>query len=207
MVFFDLDGTLTDPITGVARSIQYALERLGVEKPAQNELGWCIGPPLLESLELLVGKERAPFALKLYRERYSDVGWLENRLYPGVPETLATLSESGLVMNVATSKPEIYAQKIIEHFKLDRYFQTVFGADLGGARSNKVKLLQHALSATGSCASPVMIGDRKYDVIGALSNNMRAIGVSYGYGSVEELRSAGAAEIIGRPEDLLPLLL
>ena len=205
-VFFDLDGTLTDPKIGITRSIQYAMERLSLEVPVKDELTWCIGPPLLGSFCSLVGDECAGQALHYFRERFSDMGWKENTLYPGISETLAKLSNSGLRLHVATSKPLVFARKIVVHFEMHRYFGEVFGSELDGTRENKKDLLRYALSKTRSAGAATMIGDRKHDVIGALHNGMRAIGVSYGYGSVEELERAGVHEIAGRPEDLPSLL-
>jgi len=205
--FFDLDGTLTDPMIGITSSIQYALKKLGADIPGKNKLKWCIGPPLLGSFEVLVGKEHASKALDYYRERFAEVGWHENVVYPGVLETLAILVESGLTLYVATSKPSIYARKIIDHFDLAKYFCEIFGSELDGARSDKAELLRFALRETRSTRASTMIGDREHDVSGALNNNMRTIGVTYGYGSRAELKEAGAHEIVDRPEDLLPLLL
>jgi len=206
-IFFDLDGTLTDPKIGITRSIQYALEKLAFEVPASESLTWCIGPPLLQSMKILVGEQQSQAALGYYRERFADVGWLENSPYSEIGHTLATLQDSGLSLFVATSKPRIYAERIVEHFELGQYFDRVFGSELDGTRSNKAELLRYALSATGSSANPVMVGDREHDVYGALSNHMRAIGVTYGYGSLEELRNAGATHIVEQHADLLPLLL
>ncbi len=206
-VFFDLDGTLTDPVIGITRSIQYALEMLGLQVPAQQELTWCIGPPLLASLRTLAGAAQAERALALYRERFGAVGWRENALYAGITHTLATLAEAGLPLCVATSKPQIYAQKIIEHFELTEYFAQVFGSELDGTRTDKAQLLQFALAARGRPGPAVMVGDRKHDIIGARHHGMRTIGVTYGYGSSEELQQARPDALVQRPEDLLELLL
>ena len=204
-VFFDLDGTLTDPKIGITRSIRFVLEKLRVDSPSEDELTWCIGPPLLESFASIVGEQHAPQALEYYRERFAETGWRENTPYPGILQTLADLVDAGRTLYVATSKPHIYARRIIEHFEMGQYFSEVFGSELDGARSAKTDLLRYALAETRS-TNAVMIGDREYDVIGALNNGMRAIGVSYGYGSREELVKAGAEEIVSQPEDLLSLL-
>ena len=206
-IFFDLDGTLTDPGIGITRSIQYALDRLGLDVPAIDDLTWCIGPPLLGSFCSLVGDECARQALSYYRERFSDVGWKENTPYPGISETLARLVDSGLRLHVATSKPLVYARKIIDHFEMRQYFNNVFGSELDGTRADKTDLLRFALSRTQPAAVTIMIGDREHDVKGALHNGMRAIGVAYGYGSIEELERTGVQKIAKRPEDLLSLLL
>lgn len=205
-IFFDLDGTLTDPRAGIVRSIRYALNSLGLDCPDGDDLTWCIGPPLLESLGSIVGTELAPSALAHYRERFSDVGWKENQLYPGIVEVLQQLTESGRLLYVATSKPLVFADRIISHFHLDEYFSRVFGSELDGTRSDKSELLRYALSETNLTDSAVMVGDRKHDVIGAKTNGIGSIGVTYGYGSREELTKAGADVLVENPETLLPAL-
>jgi len=202
-VFFDLDGTLTDPKEGITRCIQYALENVGGDVPPADELTWCIGPPLLDSLASMVGKERAPLALAAYRERFADVGWLENRVYADVHSTLAALQDTGLSMYVATSKPHVYANRILDYFDLQRFFQGVFGAELDGTRSDKSELLAFALAQSGPALICSMVGDRSHDVIGALTNDITPVGVSYGYGSRQELMEAGATLIVDRPAELV----
>lgn len=205
-VFFDLDGTLSDPGTGIMRSIRYAMDRLGLDCPDDDELTWCIGPPLLESFGSMVGNELAPQALEYYRERFADIGWKENALYPGITDVLQFLSDSDRPLYVATSKPFVFADRIIRHFELDKYFSRVFGAELDGTRSNKGELLRFALSETGLMDQAVMVGDRKYDILGAKSNQIGSIGVTYGYGSQQELESAGADLVIDTPERLKSVL-
>ncbi len=204
-LYFDLDGTLTDPFEGISKSIVYALDRLGDAPPAEDVLRQCIGPPLLASFESLVGEARARDALRFYRERFGDVGWQENTPYEGIRELLQGLRDSGRTLYVATSKPTVYAERIISHFDLREFFDGVFGSELDGRRSNKVELLAHALSANAS-DDAIMIGDREHDVIGAIRNNMHIIGVSYGYGTEEELRCAGAEQIASSPDALGALL-
>ncbi len=205
-VFFDLDGTLTDPRVGITTSIQFAMGKLNVDVPAKDDLTWCIGPPLLKSFDVLVGKERSAKALGFYRERFSDIGWKENAPYPGIEDTLARLSGAGFRLYVATSKPHVYAKKIIEHFQMRQYFDAIYGSELDGTRSDKSDLLRFALSDTQAEENVTMVGDREHDVIGALANGMSAIGVTYGYGSPQELLQAGATRIVSRPVDLLPAL-
>jgi phosphoglycolate phosphatase len=204
-IYFDLDGTLTDPKPGITRSIQYALERLGQHVPGEDELTWCIGPPLHASLKKLTGTdELADRALLLYRERFSDVGLFENEAYGGIEETLSTLSATGARMFVATSKPAVYANRIVDHFGLRRYFEVVFGSELDGTRVDKGDLLRYALeTAKVDPLSAVMVGDRSHDVVGARKNGMTAIGVLYGYGSETELRDAGAHHVCAAHPDLL----
>ncbi len=205
-VFFDLDGTLTDPKVGITTCIQFALEKLNVEVLAKNELTWCIGPPLLESFSVLVGKQHSEQALVFFRERFSDIGWKENTPYPGIEYTLVRLCEAGFHLHIATSKPHVFAKKIIEHFQMSQYFGAIYGAELDGTRTDKSVLLRFALSDTQVEENTTMVGDRKHDIIGALANGMHAIGVTYGYGSRQELLQAGATTVVNRPVELLSVL-
>ncbi|KRQ07466.1 HAD family hydrolase [Bradyrhizobium sp. DASA03076] len=204
-IYFDLDGTLTDPKPGITGSIQYALKKLGQAVPSQDELTWCIGPPLHASLKKLTGTDAlADQALLLYRERFSEVGLFENTPYPSIHDTLAAIAATGARMFVATSKPAVYASRIIEHFGLKPYFERVFGSELDGTRVDKRDLLRYALDETKvDAAGAIMIGDRSHDVVGARTNGMTAIGVLYGYGSEAELRDAGAHHICAAHPELL----
>ncbi|WP_407148054.1 HAD family hydrolase [Bradyrhizobium sp. ORS 86] len=204
-IFFDLDGTLTDPKPGITGSIQYALRKLGRPVPSQDELTWCIGPPLRASFAtLLGGEERADQAVALYRERFGDVGLFENAVYPDIAQVLARLRQGPRRMFVATSKPHVFATRIIAHFGLSGYFDHVFGSEFDGTRVNKVDLLAYALEQTGADpAQAVMIGDRSHDVIGAKRNGIRAVGVTYGYGTAEELIEAGASHLCASPRAVL----
>ncbi|TPQ37170.1 HAD family hydrolase [Bradyrhizobium guangdongense] len=204
-IYFDLDGTLTDPKPGITRSIQYALEKLDQPVPTEDELTWCIGPPLHASLKRLTGTdELADRALLLYRERFGDVGLFENEAYGGIEDTLAALAATSPRMFVATSKPRVFAERIIDHFGLRRHFARVFGSELDGTRVDKGDLLAYALAEEKvDPRSAVMIGDRSHDVVGARKNGMTAIGVLYGYGSEAELRDAGAHHICAAHPELL----
>lgn len=203
--FFDLDGTLTDPKPGITRCIQYALEHLGFPVPTQDDLVWCIGPPLHASMKKFVGTdELAHRAVELYRERFRDVGLYENEAYAGIEETLAKVAAGGRRLFVATSKPKVYADRIIEHFGLGGLFEHVFGSELDGTRTDKADLLAYALSeAKLDPARAIMIGDRSHDVVGARKNGMKAIGVLYGYGSLAELTDAGADHLCAAHPDLV----
>ncbi len=205
-VFFDLDGTLTDPWLGISRCIEHALAALDIEYDPGDDFRWCIGPPLRESFADLAGAELADRALSIYRERFTDIGWQENAPYDGIHETLETLKDNGRTLFVATSKPHVYATRILEHFGLKPFFDRIYGAELDGTRSDKSELLAYAISRN-AVHDPVMIGDRRHDMIGARSNAMRAVGVSYGYGSVEELTEAGAERIVDSPSALTDALL
>ena len=204
-IYFDLDGTLTDPKPGITGSIQYALQKLDRAVPSQDELTWCIGPPLRASFVVMLGGEsQADLAVSYYRERFADVGLYENSVYPDIQDVLATLGQSRRRMFVATSKPRIFAERIIEHFGLTGYFERVFGSELDGTRVHKTDLLAYALEETDVNAShAVMIGDRSHDMIGAKNNGMGAIGVLYGYGSKEELIEAGASHVCATPRAVL----
>ncbi|WGR95791.1 HAD family hydrolase [Bradyrhizobium sp. ISRA443] len=204
-IFFDLDGTLTDPKPGITGSIQYALRKLGHPVPSQDELTWCIGPPLRASfVTLLGGEELADDAVTLYRERFGDVGLFENAVYPDIAQVLAALRQRPRRIFVATSKPHMFATRIIAHFGLSGHFDQVFGSELDGTRVNKVELLAYALEQTGvDPARAVMIGDRSHDVIGANRNGIRAVGVTYGYGTPEELIEAGASHLCASPRAVL----
>ncbi len=204
-IYFDLDGTLTNPKPGITRSIQYALEKLDRAAPSEDELTWCIGPPLRASLKKLLGTDDlADQALSLYRERFGDIGIFENEVYPGIEQTLSVLAKSGRRLFVATSKPIVYAERIIDHFKLTDYFERVFGSELDGTRADKTELLGYALQATRvDSARAIMIGDRSHDMIGARNNGMTAVGVLYGYGSQAELVDAGAHHVCATPRNLL----
>jgi phosphoglycolate phosphatase len=203
--FFDLDGTLTDPKPGITRCVQYALEHLGFPVPTQDDLVWCIGPPLHASMKKFVGTdELAHRAVELYRERFRDVGLFENEAYAGIEETLAKVAAGGRRLFVATSKPKVYADRIVEHFGLGGLFEHVFGSELDGTRTDKADLLAYALSAAKvDPARAIMIGDRSHDVVGARKNGMKAIGVLYGYGSLAELTDAGADHLCAAHPDLV----
>jgi phosphoglycolate phosphatase len=204
-IFFDLDGTLTDPKPGITGSIQYALQKLELPVPTQDELAWCIGPPLRASFVTILGGERlADRAGALYRERFSDIGLYENSVYPDIEHVLATLHGSPRRLFVATSKPRVFAERIIDHFGLTGHFEYVFGSELDGTRVNKSELLAYAIETTGVDASQtLMIGDRSHDMVGARNNGIRGIGVLYGYGSEQELVEAGASHVCASPRALL----
>jgi len=204
-IFFDLDGTLTDPKLGITSSIQYALQRLDLPVPSQDELTWCIGPPLRSSFVTMLGGEaRADLAVSLYRERFGDIGLYENKVYPDIEHILAALKQSHGRLFVATSKASVFAERIIDHFRLRDYFERVFGAELDGTRADKADLLAYALkNAAVNPKRALMIGDRSHDIIGAKKNDMAAVGVLYGYGSERELIEAGASHICATPRAVL----
>ena len=204
-IFFDLDGTLTDPKPGITRSIQHALQELEHPAiPSEDELTWCIGPPLRSSfVKILGGEHDADRAVSLYRERFSDIGLYENARYEGIVEVLTKLGSSGHRLFVATSKALVFADRIVDHFGLRPHFERVFGAELDGTRADKGDLLAYALKETDVDPSKaLMIGDRSHDMIGAGKNGIKGIGVLYGYGSRDELIAAGASHVCATPGEI-----
>jgi phosphoglycolate phosphatase len=205
-ILMDLDGTLTDPREGIVACIRHALEGVGHECPPDSEMLSYIGPPLHDSFGMLFGAGEAKKiarAIELYRERFSTVGMFENGVYPGIPEALAALQAPGVRLFVATSKPRIYAERIVEHYGLARYFGRVYGAELDGTRSKKADLIAHVLSTEALTPQETcMVGDRMHDMTGARANGVLPIGVLWGYGSREELLAAGAALLCEQPSNL-----
>lgn len=195
-LFFDLDGTLTDNYAGIAGCIVHALAHLERPAPPEAELHACIGPPLRTNFARLLATSDTALierALALYRERFDVHGWQENEPYPGIHDMLRTIADRGYRLFVCTSKPQRYADRIIEHYGLRPFFDGVYGPDLGGRLDDKRDLLRHALDERGiEPARAMMIGDRAQDVRAARANALRALGVLYGYGSADELNGAGA---------------
>jgi phosphoglycolate phosphatase len=206
-ILLDLDGTLTDPSEGITRCIQHALRQLDEPVPEQQALLKYIGPPLQASFtQMLGGEARVAAAMAAYRERFADVGLYENVLYPRVREVLQTLIEQGERLILATSKPHVYAQRIVEHFQLEPYLEALYGSELDGTRTDKRELLGYLLEQQRlDGAECTMVGDRKHDAIGARANGVAAVGVLWGFGSREELTSAGVASLLRSPDDLLGL--
>ena len=203
IIFFDLDGTLTDAGPGIKACINYALDKMNFKKLGMDS-DWVVGPSLWGTFKKLgIPEENLNEAVNLYRERYNVKGYLENSVYVGIPGQLAMLLEMGYVLSLATSKPTVSASAILEYFDLTRYFSYEFGSNLDGSLSDKSILLKHALVVTGfEPNNALMIGDRQYDIIGAKSNLIKSVGVSYGYGSANELREAGADLLIEKPAEL-----
>ena len=217
-VFFDLDGTLVDSAEGITRSVEYALEHFGIRPQSRGELYSFIGPPLVESFMRYCGfdRERAGEAVDVYRQRYATVGVHENAPYPGIPELLKELSESGFICCVATSKPEVFANIVVDDMGFRPYLAHIFGAELDDAEGRKRKLrtakdevIAYALERLGSPdkASVLMVGDRRHDIDGARANAVDSCGVLFGFGSREELENAGATYIVETPEDITDIVL
>jgi phosphoglycolate phosphatase len=207
-VLFDLDGTLTDPFIGITSSIQHALRQMGHEPPASEELRRYIGPPLQANFMEMLGDEAlAAQAVGFYRERYGDVGKFENELIPGITDVLQTMTNAGYTLFVATSKLETYSIDIIDHFGLSPFFRRVYGSALDGSRADKGELIRHIVHTEGlDPQQTVMIGDRLHDAHGAAVNDIRAVGVLWGFGDRAELEGAGAARIAASPAELLDIV-
>lgn len=213
-ILFDLDGTLTDPKEGITKSVQYALRRYGIEEEDLERLVPFIGPPLSESFVKFYGfgEQQAKEAVPVYREYFTDRGWKENRVIPGIPEMLKNLKDEGFRLFVATSKPEVFARQILEHFGLEGFFEEIAGADLEETRCRKGDVIRYLLEREGlgideaTVRRCVMVGDREHDVLGAKENGMDCVGVLFGYGSREELEAAGACAAVSTVEELEHIL-
>lgn len=211
---FDLDGTLTDPKVGITSCVQYALHSFGIEEPDLDKLEPFIGPPLKDSFMEFYGmdEEQARGAVEKYRERFKDKGLYENEIYPGMASMLKLLSEKGFRLAVASSKPTVFVEKILEHFGIREYFKVVVGSELDGTRTGKDQVVMEALRQLFG-AKPIlynevyMIGDRRFDVEGAKAMKVESVGVTYGYGGMEELREAHADYIVESVEELREFLL
>lgn len=205
-ILFDLDGTLTDPAEGIIGSILHALTMLETAAPEPAALRACIGPPLRSSFARLLNtcdSARIEHAVAHYRDRFAATGIFENRMYDGIPETLESLRTLPARLFVATSKPQIFAEKIVAHFGLDRYFERVYGAELDGSLDDKSVLVRMIVEREGlEPARTWMVGDRSHDMVAARANGIAGIGVLYGYGTREELTEAGAAHLVERPEGI-----
>lgn len=205
-ILFDLDGTVTDPEVGITLSVAYALRHYGIEVEDTHSLRKFIGPPLHDSFIDFYGfsREKAFEAVDKYRERFAETGIFENEPYDGIHELLSQLASEGYIMAIASSKPEVFTKRIIEHFGLSPYFTEVCGSELDGSRTNKAEVIAYALEKLGSPAGEnvVMIGDRHHDIAGAKKNGLTSIGVLYGFGCEDELREAGADYIAPSVNDI-----
>ena len=208
-LFIDLDGTLIDPKVGITGSIRFALREFGIEAPSADDLEWCIGPPLSESFPVLLGPGGdVGRAISLYRDRFSQSGMYEARPYAGVHDMLVNMKSAGVRCFLATSKPRVFAERIVEHFDFDPLIDGVFGSELDGRRGDKTELIRFALERTAAApGSSRMMGDRRHDIAGATNNGIGSIGVLWGYGTSEELREAGADVLVHRPDEVPDLLM
>jgi phosphoglycolate phosphatase len=206
-LLWDLDGTLTESGPGIINSVLYALEKMGIREDEREKLAAFVGPPLLESFQRFYGmtEEESRQAMGYYREYFADRGLFENEVYPGIPEALGQLKKAGYQLAVATSKPEVFAKRIMDHFDLTQYFVMIGGSSLDQKRSEKADVIAYVLDTLGLDPSRdqiLMIGDRLHDVKGAAANHLPCLGVLYGYGSREELETAGAVGICETTEQL-----
>lgn len=210
-ILFDLDGTITDSGDGITKSVQYALKSFGISVDNLKDLNKFIGPPLKDSFKRYYNfdDEKAELGLIRYREYYADKGIYENRLYNGIADLLEKLEKNNKKIILATSKPEVYAKEILKYFKVDNYFAFVAGADFEETRVNKGDVISYALreAKISDLSKAIMIGDREYDIIGAKENNIKSIGVLYGYGDVIELTQARADYIVKNTSELLNIIL
>lgn len=209
-VYFDLDGTLTDSRDGIARCLRYALEQLGVAPPPLPRLAQTIGIPLRTVFaQLLQPPDPAAIrrAVRLYRRRFETTGMFENSVYPGVVPLLRRIRDRGWRACVVTGKPEPYAIRILDHFRLRPFFAAVYGSRMNGALTDKSALIRHALQQESARpADVVMVGDRSHDILGARANHVAAVGVTYGYGDPLELQRAGPACLCHAPGEILQAL-
>lgn len=206
-ILFDLDGTLTDSGEGIINSAILALEHFGLPVPSREEMRVFVGPPLQESfIRYGVPAEQAEEAVRIYRSRYIPIGKFENTPYPGIRELLEALNADGHKLYVATSKPEAMSLEILEHFDLAKYFYQICGATMDSSRSSKEAVIAYLLEQNGRADNMVMVGDTKFDVLGAAAHGIPTIGVSWGYGEVTDMEEAGAAAIAHNPQELLALL-
>lgn len=208
-VLFDLDGTLTNPICGITESIQYALKELGLPIPAADTLAWCIGPPLIGSLRKILGSDSnlAETALSLYRRHYDAEGKFKNEIYSGIPEMLKSLLRLDINLYVATSKLQSSAYEILDHFDLLNLFKEVYGGQLDNTLVDKEELIAYILEKEGIAKrNVIMVGDRSFDIIGAKKNEILSLGVTYGYGTREELEDSNAQYIVDSPKDIVKII-
>ena len=211
-ILFDLDGTLTDPGMGITNSVAYALGHFGITVTDRSELYSFIGPPLVDSFMEYYGftEEKAKEAVALYRVYFSDRGWAENTVYDGIEALLAELRAAGKTLLVATSKPQAFAERILTHFGLDKYFTVICGAPMHAPRGyGKADVIREALAAAGvdDLATAVMVGDRHHDIDGAAAVGIASVGVLYGYGDRDEHEAAGAGVIAESVDALKRILL
>lgn len=207
VILFDLDGTITDSGEGIINCVQLALSHFGLPHDDRNALRCFVGPPLRDMfIQHGVPEDSVEEAIRVYRSRYTTVGIFENYPYPGIRELLDLLNKDGFRLFIATSKPESMARQVLDHFDLTRYFEEIAGSTLDGKRDTKSDVIAYLLEKTGAFENAVMVGDTHYDVIGASEHKIPTIGVSWGYGKCEKMRSAGAIAIADSPAELYTLL-
>ncbi len=210
-LLFDLDGTLTNPQEGITKCVQHALKAFQIDEPDLEKLIPFIGPPLIQSFMDFYGftEDQARQAVAVYRERFGTVGLFENFPYPGIQEMLKQLQAQGKILAVASSKPGVYVHRILEKFELAQYFQVIEGSNLDGTRVDKKEVIAEVLAQLGNPSSDqlLMIGDRKFDVIGAREMGFGCVGVRFGFAAPGELEESGALYIAETVDDLTQYLL
>ena len=215
-ILFDLDGTLTDPKLGITSSVQYALRALGIEEPSLDRLEPFIGPPLADSFREFYGLEgeRLATAIDKYRERFATQGIFENEIYPGIPQMLADLKAKDKLLAIASSKPTLFVEQILEHFEIGKYFDHVVGSNMDGTRGTKEEVVEETLrqmltvelTPAQKRDAVAMVGDRKFDIEGARAHGITSVGVLFGYAPEGELEEAGADYIVNSVRSLQVLL-
>ena len=210
-ILFDLDGTLTDSGEGITKAAQYALKYFGIEVDDLNDLRKFVGPPLRDSYKNFYDfdDEKAELGIVKFREYYTDKGIYENKVYDGIEETLKILKDNGKKLIIATSKPEVHAKTVIDHFDLAKYFDFIGGADLEETRVKKSDVIKYSMENAGvkDISKVIMVGDREHDILGAKANNIKSIGVLYGYGDVVELTQARAEYVVEKPQDIIDIVI
>lgn len=206
-IFFDLDGTITDSGEGIMNCATLGLEHFGIPVPPREKMRVFVGPPLDQTfIKFGVPADKTDEAIEVFRSRYRTIGKYENFPYPGIREALQTLNDQGHRLFVATSKPEILANEVLEHFDLAKYFEQIAGATLDGSRSHKADVITYLLGLTGDVGQTIMVGDTAYDVIGAAAHGIPTIGVSWGYGEISDMENAGAIAIANTMEEMVELI-
>lgn len=209
-IFFDLDGTLTNPAEGITNSVAYALKYYGISVSDKTPLYKFIGPPLAQSFTDFYGfsPDKAKEAVEKYREYFADIGIFENMVYEYIPEVLEKLKNAGFSLAMATSKPEVFAKRIADKFELTKYFDFIGGSLLDNSRTDKGEVIEYVLSSLkADREKTIMVGDRSHDILGAKKCSVKSLGVLYGFGSLDELKNAGADYIAETPKELETLLL
>lgn len=207
----DLDGTITNPKMGITKSFQYALESFGIKVDSLDSLTRHIGPPLMDTFKDYYGfdEQQTKEAVKRYRKRFEEIGWRENEVYEGMEEALIAFKDAGKTLIVATSKPEDIAVRILNEFKLSKYFNCICGAEDDGVRAKKHEVIEYAIKRNGitDLNEILMVGDRNYDIVGAKQVGIKSLGVLYGFGNMEEFIEAGADSIAKSVEEMRDICL
>lgn len=207
-ILFDLDGTLTNPKEGITKCVQYALRHFGIQREC-DELECFIGPPLKEQFMTYasLSEEDGIKAVELYRERFAPVGIFENKIYDGIIPMLESLKNQGKVLALATSKPAVFAERIVDKYGIKPYLSYLSGSELDGRNTDKALVIKNAMEALGAVsANTIMVGDRMHDCEGAVKNGIRCIGAGYGFAAEGELEAGGAEKIAKSPIELLQIL-